>query len=219
MYPGVNKSPSHLCSMESIPSQISFPTTAWTFKADFVLRGQPQPVWETVVYRFLCKHELLSSMEGLKPKACLSALYGRVPWLLSGEYVLTHVLGPGFLFKPRKSLALCHHGPGGCSAGCGVPWCEQYPAEKNSDQIYPLCLPVCLGVFPQLTGAALKWMVILSFFTSQERPELVVSSELLVFAPEPSEERKQRPRNLEWHLPEQCDYALHADQRGFHQDV
>lgn len=136
MYQGINKSPSHLCSRESIPSQIAFPTTAWTFKADFVCRGKPQSVWETVVYRFLCKHELLSSMEDLKPEACLSALYGRVPWTLLGEYVLAHNLGPGFFFKPRKSLALCHHSPRGCSAGCGVSWYEQYPAVKgtNSDQ-------------------------------------------------------------------------------------
>lgn len=62
-------------------------------------------------------------------------------------------------------------------------------------------------------------VVILSSFISQERPEPVVSGELLVFAPEPSEKREQRPRHLEWHLPEQRHYAVHADKRGLHPDV
>lgn len=69
--------------------------------------------------------------------------------------------------------------------------------SKTSNNTHLLWLLVCSGGFPQLLGAALKLMVILFFFPSQERPELVVSSELLVFASEPSEKRKQRPRNFE----------------------
>lgn len=42
---------------------------------------------------------------------------------------------------------------------------------------------------------------------------------MLVLTPEPSEKGKQRPRNVERYLPEQCDHALHADKRRLHQNV
>lgn len=70
-------------------------------------------------------------------------------------------------------------------------------SRKKGSNSHPLWLPWCLGDFPQLAGAASKLMVILCFVTSQERPELVVPSELLVPASEPSTKREQRPCDFE----------------------
>lgn len=149
----------------------------------------------------------------LKLKACLMTVYPKVPWPLSGVWVLTGILGPSFSFQ-----AFRHPGVEDYSVGCWGALSNAL-SRKKSNNTHLLWLLVGLGDFPQVVGAASKLMVILFFFTSQERPKLVVSSELLVSASEPSEKREQRPCNFEWHLSEQCDYAVHADKWGFDQDV
>ena len=112
MYQGISKSSRNLCSMESIPSQISFPTTDWPFKAGFVFSGKPQSACETAVNRLLCKHKLLSPLGCLKLKACQS------PW-----YVRSHSprqecgfglvgLGPSFFFQGQGVAGLVPSQPG-----------------------------------------------------------------------------------------------------------
>lgn len=188
-------------------SQISFPAAGRTLKGDFVSWADQSVRQEPIDPRV----NMRVFFSGLRNLGAAQALSRPGTW---GP-------GQGQEVVPRFLLQVFFPGLVSCRipAGCGMSWSENAQSRQKDHSTCLLWL-LCLHGWPLLiVSGHFEIMAILSSFTPQERSEPVVSSELLVFAPEPSEERKQRPRHPERHLSEQCHYAVHADKRGFHPDV